>query len=52
MEIFLLDECGMVYVGACEVKAGDILVGKITLSKGESSIIKPEEKLLRAILLW
>ena len=41
-----LDECGMVYVGA-EVKAGDILVGKIT-PKGETQL-SPEEKLLRAI---
>jgi DNA-directed RNA polymerase subunit beta len=36
----------MVYVGA-EVKAGDILVGKIT-PKGETQL-SPEEKLLRAI---
>ena len=41
-----LDECGMVYVGA-EVKAGDILVGKIT-PKGETQL-SPEEELLRAI---
>jgi len=41
-----LDECGMVYVGA-EVKAGDILVGKIS-PKGETQL-SPEEKLLRAI---
>ena len=41
-----LDECGMVYVGA-EVKAGDILVGKIP-PKGETQL-SPEEKLLRAI---
>ena len=41
-----LDECGIVYVGA-EVKAGDILVGKIT-PKGETQL-SPEEKLLRAI---
>ncbi len=41
-----LDDCGMVYVGA-EVKAGDILVGKIT-PKGETQL-SPEEKLLRAI---
>ncbi len=41
-----LDEAGIVYIGA-EVKAGDILVGKVT-PKGESSVT-PEEKLLRAI---
>ncbi|MFC0283664.1 DNA-directed RNA polymerase subunit beta [Camelimonas abortus] len=41
-----LDEAGIVYVGA-EVRAGDILVGKIT-PKGESPMT-PEEKLLRAI---
>jgi len=41
-----LDEAGIVYIGA-EVKAGDILVGKVT-PKGESPM-KPEEKLLRAI---
>ena len=41
-----LDEAGMIYVGA-EVKAGDILVGKVT-PKGESPMT-PEEKLLRAI---
>ena len=41
-----LDEAGMVYVGA-NVKAGDILVGKVT-PKGESQMT-PEEKLLRAI---
>ena len=41
-----LDEAGIVYVGA-EIKAGDILVGKIT-PKGESPMT-PEEKLLRAI---
>jgi len=41
-----LDEAGIVYVGA-EVKASDILVGKIT-PKGESPMT-PEEKLLRAI---
>ncbi|GGE55537.1 DNA-directed RNA polymerase subunit beta [Agaricicola taiwanensis] len=41
-----LDESGIVYVGA-EVRAGDILVGKIT-PKGESPMT-PEEKLLRAI---
>ena len=41
-----LDESGVVYVGA-EVKAGDILVGKVT-PKGETQLT-PEEKLLRAI---
>ena len=41
-----LDESGVVYIGA-EVKAGDILVGKVT-PKGESQLT-PEEKLLRAI---
>ena len=41
-----LDENGIVRVGA-EVKAGDILVGKVT-PKGESDQ-SPEEKLLRAI---
>ncbi|MBN9091594.1 MAG: DNA-directed RNA polymerase subunit beta [Reyranella sp.] len=41
-----LDEAGIVYIGA-EVKAGDILVGKVT-PKGESPMT-PEEKLLRAI---
>ena len=41
-----LDEAGIVAVGA-EVKAGDILVGKVT-PKGESPMT-PEEKLLRAI---
>ena len=41
-----LDEVGIIYVGA-EVKAGDILVGKVT-PKSESPIT-PEEKLLRAI---
>ena len=38
-----LDEAGIVYIGA-EVRAGDILVGKIT-PKGESPMT-PEEKLL------
>ncbi len=42
----LLDDCGMVYVGA-NVKPGDILVGKVT-PKGETQLT-PEEKLLRAI---
>ncbi|HRD66893.1 MAG TPA: DNA-directed RNA polymerase subunit beta [Candidatus Competibacter sp.] len=41
-----LDEAGIVYIGA-EVKAGDILVGKVT-PKGETQLT-PEEKLLRAI---
>lgn len=41
-----LDEAGIVYIGA-EVKAGDILVGKVT-PKGEVPMT-PEEKLLRAI---
>src|SRR3989442_1366333 len=42
----ILDEAGIVYIGA-EVRAGDILCGKIT-PKGESPMT-PEEKLLRAI---
>ncbi|MDR1475662.1 MAG: DNA-directed RNA polymerase subunit beta [Holosporales bacterium] len=41
-----LDEAGVVYIGA-EVKAGDVLVGKVT-PKGES-LLSIEEKLLRAI---
>jgi len=41
-----LDESGIAYIGA-EVKAGDILVGKVT-PKGETQL-SPEEKLLRAI---
>jgi len=41
-----LDQSGIVYIGA-EVKAGDILVGKVT-PKGETQLT-PEEKLLRAI---
>jgi DNA-directed RNA polymerase subunit beta len=41
-----LDEAGIAYIGA-EVKAGDILVGKVT-PKGETQLT-PEEKLLRAI---
>ncbi len=41
-----LDEIGVTHVGA-EVKAGDILVGKVT-PKSESPMT-PEEKLLRAI---
>ncbi|BCB95723.1 DNA-directed RNA polymerase subunit beta [Dissulfurispira thermophila] len=41
-----LDESGIIRIGA-EVKAGDILVGKVT-PKGET-MLTPEEKLLRAI---
>jgi DNA-directed RNA polymerase subunit beta len=41
-----LDEAGIVFIGA-EVKAADILVGKVT-PKGETQLT-PEEKLLRAI---
>jgi DNA-directed RNA polymerase subunit beta len=41
-----LDESGVVFIGA-EVRAGDILVGKVT-PKGESQLT-PGEKLLRAI---
>ncbi len=41
-----LDESGIIRIGA-EVKAGDVLVGKIT-PKGETQLT-PEEKLLRAI---
>ena len=41
-----LDESGIVRIGA-EIKAGDILVGKVT-PKGETQL-SPEEKLLRAI---
>jgi DNA-directed RNA polymerase subunit beta len=41
-----LDESGVIRIGA-EVKANDILVGKIT-PKGETQL-SPEEKLLRAI---
>ncbi len=41
-----LDDTGIVRIGA-EVKAGDILVGKVT-PKGETQL-SPEEKLLRAI---
>jgi DNA-directed RNA polymerase subunit beta len=41
-----LDEAGIAYIGA-EVRAGDILVGKVT-PKGETQLT-PEEKLLRAI---
>jgi len=39
-------ETGIAFIGA-EVKAGDILVGKVT-PKGETQLT-PEEKLLRAI---
>ncbi len=41
-----LDESGIIRIGA-EVKAGDILVGKVT-PKGETQLT-PEERLLRAI---
>ena len=41
-----LDPSGIAFIGA-EVKAGDILVGKVT-PKGETQLT-PEEKLLRAI---
>jgi DNA-directed RNA polymerase subunit beta len=41
-----LDEEGIIYIGA-QVKAGDILVGKVT-PKGETEL-SPEERLLRAI---
>jgi DNA-directed RNA polymerase subunit beta len=41
-----LDEAGIAWIGA-EVRAGDILVGKVT-PKGETQLT-PEEKLLRAI---
>ena len=41
-----LDDSGIVRIGA-EVKAGDVLVGKVT-PKGETQLT-PEEKLLRAI---
>ena len=41
-----LDESGIIRIGA-KVKAGDVLVGKIT-PKGETQL-SPEEKLLRAI---
>jgi DNA-directed RNA polymerase subunit beta len=41
-----LDESGIIRIGA-EVKAGDILVGKVT-PKGETQLT-PEEKLLKAI---
>jgi DNA-directed RNA polymerase subunit beta len=41
-----LDEAGIAFIGA-EVRAGDILVGKVT-PKGETQLT-PEEKLLRAI---
>ncbi|MFZ9888784.1 MAG: DNA-directed RNA polymerase subunit beta, partial [Myxococcota bacterium] len=41
-----LDDAGIIRIGA-DVKAGDILVGKVT-PKGETQL-SPEEKLLRAI---
>ncbi|NIA08277.1 MAG: DNA-directed RNA polymerase subunit beta [Nitrospiraceae bacterium] len=41
-----LDDSGIIRIGA-EVKAGDVLVGKVT-PKGETQLT-PEEKLLRAI---
>jgi len=41
-----LDDSGVVFIGA-EVKAGDVLVGKVT-PKGETQLT-PEEKLLRVI---
>jgi len=41
-----LDDYGIVFIGA-EVKAGDVLVGKVT-PKGETQLT-PEEKLLRVI---
>ncbi|HEB71177.1 MAG TPA: DNA-directed RNA polymerase subunit beta, partial [Nitrospirae bacterium] len=41
-----LDESGIIRIGA-KVKAGDILVGKVT-PKGET-LLSPEEKLLKAI---
>jgi DNA-directed RNA polymerase subunit beta len=41
-----LDDSGIAFIGA-EVRAGDILVGKVT-PKGETQLT-PEEKLLRAI---
>ena len=41
-----LDDSGIVFIGA-EVKAGDVLVGKVT-PKGETQLT-PEEKLLRVI---
>ncbi len=46
MALGKLDEAGIAFIGA-EVKAGDILVGKVT-PKGETQLT-PEEKLLRAI---
>lgn len=45
-QINRLDESGIVYIGA-EVKAGDVLVGKVT-PKGETTLTA-EEKLLKAI---
>lgn len=41
-----LDDRGIIRIGA-EVRAGDILVGKVT-PKGETELT-PEERLLRAI---
>ena len=46
MALAKLDEAGIAFIGA-EVRAGDILVGKVT-PKGETQLT-PEEKLLRAI---
>ena len=45
-QLMRLDESGIVHIGA-EVKAGDVLVGKVT-PKGETQLT-PEEKLLRVI---
>ena len=45
-QLMRLDESGIVQIGA-EVKAGDVLVGKVT-PKGETQLT-PEEKLLRVI---
>ena len=42
-----LDEAGIAFIGA-EVRAGDILVGKVT-PKGETQLT-PEEELLRSDL--
>lgn len=41
-----MDESGIIHLGA-EVKAGDVLVGRVT-PKGETTM-SPEEKLLKAI---
>ena len=43
-----LDDSGIVYIGA-EIKAGDILVGKVT-PKGETQLT-PEEKII-ASYFW